>query len=36
MKVAMNFQVQNKQGISGLAEELLDSQEGVCSMELVS
>jgi hypothetical protein len=36
VKVVMNFQVQNKLGISGLAEELLASQEGLCSTELVN
>ena len=36
LKVVMNFWVQNKRGISGLAEELSGSQEALSSMELVS
>jgi len=36
VKVVMNLQVQNKLGISGLTEELLASQEGLCSTELVN
>jgi hypothetical protein len=31
VKVVTNFRVQKKGGISGLAEELLGSQEGLCS-----
>ena len=36
VNAVMNFRVPKNGGISGLAEELLASPGGLCSMELVS
>jgi hypothetical protein len=36
VKAVMNFRAPQMWGISGIAEELLAFQQGLCSMELVS
>jgi hypothetical protein len=36
VNAVMNLRVPYMQGISSVAEELLASQEGLCSMELIS
>ena len=36
VNAVMNTRVPENEGISGLAEKLLDCQDGLCSMEMVT